>query len=38
MILATIFDCDGVLIDSGILAVEVELAVATDFGDQGAFR
>jgi HAD superfamily hydrolase (TIGR01509 family) len=32
MIEAVIFDCDGVLVDSEILAHEVELAVLTDLG------
>jgi beta-phosphoglucomutase-like phosphatase (HAD superfamily) len=29
---AVIFDCDGVLVDSEILALEVELAALADFG------
>ena len=34
MILAVIFDCDGVLVDSEILALEVELAILAEQGLQ----
>ena len=32
---AVIFDCDGVLVDSEILAIEVEIALLAEYGERG---